>query len=124
MKKLLFIALLLLSFTSFAQETFVRSFTYYINTKNGILEKEKETSLVVVFNPNNQKKIVFNFSYEKKITLLQNGGVENGKTNDGLEYQGIYAINEETGEEVYLQLFHNGVLRLIFDKDDNMEFYN
>jgi hypothetical protein len=123
MKKLLFIALLFVSFTSFAQETFVRNFTSYINTKNGISEKEKETYLVVVFNPNNQKKIVFNFSNENKITLLQNSGVENGKTNDGFEYQGIYTINEETGEEVYLQLFHKGVLRLIFDKDDKMEFY-
>lgn len=124
MKKLLFIALLLVSFTSFAQDTFVRNYTSYINTKNGVKEEEKEISVVVVFNADGEKKILFKFATGNVFTLYQIGKLENGKTNGGYEYQGIQVINQKNAEEFYLQLFDkDNVLRLIFDEDNNMEFY-
>ena len=124
MKKLLFIALLLVSFTSFAQDTFVRSYTSFISTNKSIEEEEKTTSLVVVFNADKQKKILLKFSSENTMVLYQVGSVENGKTEGGYEYQGINVIDNDTGKELYLQLFdENGVLRLIFDSENKIEFY-
>ncbi len=124
MKKLLFIALFLVSFTSFAQDTFVRNYTSYINTKNGVQEEEQKTSVVVVFNADGEKKILLKFSTGKVFTLYQIGKLQNGKTDGGYEYQGIEVINENNAEEFYLQLFDkDGILRLIFDDENNIEFY-
>lgn len=124
MKKLFFIALFLVSFTSFAQDTFVRNYTSYINTKNGVQEEEQKTSVVVVFNADGEKKILLKFSTGKVFTLYQIGKLQNGKTDGGYEYQGIEVINENNAEEFYLQLFDkDGILRLIFDDENNIEFY-
>lgn len=124
MKKLLFIALLLVSFTSFAQDTFVRSYTSFISTNKSIEEEEKTTSLVVVFNADKQKKILLKFSSENTMVLYQVGSVETGKTEGGYKYQGVNVIDNDTGKELYLQLFdENGVLRLIFDSENKIEFY-
>ena len=124
MKKLLFIALFLVSFTSFAQDTFVRNYTSFINTKNGVQEEEKEISVVVIFNADGERKIVFKFATGKVFTLYQISELENGKTDGDFEYQGIQVINQKNAEEFYLQLFDkDNTLRLIFDKENNIEFY-
>ena len=124
MKKLLLAVLVFVSFTSFAQDTFVRSYTSYISTKKSIAEKETATSLVAVFNADKQKKILLKFSAENTMVLYQVGSVETGKTEGGYKYQGINVIDNDTGKELYLQLFdENGVLRLIFDSENKIEFY-
>jgi hypothetical protein len=124
MKKLFFIVLFFVSLTNNAQDLFIRNYNSFINTKNGIKEEEKEVSVVVVFNADGEKKVVFKFATGNVFTLYQIGKLENGKTDGGYEYQGIEVINQKNGEEFYLQLFDkDNVLRLIFDEDNNIEFY-
>jgi hypothetical protein len=124
MKKLLFIGLLFLSFTANAQEIFVRNYNYCIYTENGVKQAEKEVSLVVVFNADGEKKIVFKFDDGSGFTMYQVSKIENGKTESGYEYQGLNVINKKSGEEFYLQLFDkDDALRLIFGEDNTIEFY-
>jgi hypothetical protein len=126
MKKLLLIALLIVSFTTCAQETFVRKYTKLLSTKNNVEEPEKEINLTVIFNPKGEKEIKFYYpnSGESK-TFYQVSKLEKGKTEGGYEYQLIEVIDEEDGYKLTLQLFDkDDVLRLIIAEGYKVEYYN
>lgn len=116
--------MLLFASITFAQDTFVRNYTSYINTRNSIQEPEKKTHLIVIFNADKENKVVFRYANGNSRTFYQVGEVINNKTNGGFEYQLIKVIDDENGQEFELQLFDNdNALRLIFSEGNNIEFY-
>ncbi|TXG83057.1 MAG: hypothetical protein E6R13_04270 [Spirochaetes bacterium] len=123
MKKLLFMFLLIVSCTSSAQDTFVRHYTSFIVEKANVKQPEKKITLTVVFNPNNENKIVFRYGDGRSRTFYQVTDVETGKTTGGYEYQLIRVIDSEDASEATLQLFDkDGVLRIIVSNGDSIEF--
>jgi hypothetical protein len=124
MKKLIIIAILLLSTITYAQETFVRTYKSYIYTKNDVKEEEKEASLTIVFNYQGEKIIKFYWPNGKIESYRQVSKLEKGKTEGGYEYQYIDIVSLEDGVEVGFQLFDNiNTARIIFNSGDTMEFY-
>lgn len=124
MKKLLFIALFIVSFTSFAQDTFVRKYTSMMATRDDVEEEVKAADLTVVFNPNGNKGIKFYYGSGETTEYLQVSDLTEGTTTGGYKYQLIKIINKEKGYELTLQLFDDdGVLRLLFSKGNTIEFY-
>ena len=105
MKKLLFVAMLLLCSVTYAQDTFVRKYTKLLSTKNNVEEPEKEINLTVIFNPKGEKEIKFYYpnSGESK-TFYQVSKLEKGKTEGGYEYQLIEVIDEEDGYKLNIFL--------------------
>ncbi|MFY7988487.1 MAG: hypothetical protein ACOVNP_06355 [Flavobacterium sp.] len=126
MKKILFVAILLLCSATYAQDTFVRKYTKLVSTKNNVEEPEKEINITVVFNPKGEKEIKFYYTDTGKTkTFYQVSGLETGKTEGGYEYQLIEVIDGEDGYKLILQLFDNDdVLRLIISEGYIIEFSN
>ena len=123
MKKILLISLLLCNTIIFAQETFVRKYVSMILTENFIASESQEADLTVVFNPNEQRKIVFYFGNGERRVYYQLEGVTTGKTNAGEEYQFIKCLDEK-GVTIFLQLFDElGCLRVIISEGYKIEFY-
>jgi len=118
MKKLLFIAMILLSSFMYAQEKpFARKYNY------SILENEtkfKKIDLTVVFNYNGTKDVVFYLS-EREIYMYRISNITDGKTKSGHKYQVFDCINGEGGEKITLQLFDK-VLR-VFMYEDYVEYH-
>ena len=107
----------------FAQETFVRKYVSMILTENFIASESQEADLTVVFNPNEQRKIVFYFGNGERRVYYQLEGVTEGKTNAGEEYQFIKCLDEK-GMTIFLQLFDElGCLRVIISEGYKIEFY-
>jgi hypothetical protein len=124
MKKLLFIALLVTSFTINAQDTFVRTYTKMSKRENYIEYKAEDVDLNVVFNPDGKKVVKLYYSDGKIKTLMQTSSVKEGETKNGEKYQLIDTIDSSTGYNVILQLFDlNGTLRLIVAPGYTIEFY-
>ena len=69
MKKLLLVMLLFGTMT-FAQETFVNKYTWYITKENGILQEEKDAVVTVVFNEKKTKDIVLYYENGKSVRYL------------------------------------------------------
>ena len=123
MKKILLISLLLCNTIIFAQETFVRKYVSMILTENFIASESQQADLTVVFNPNEQRKIVFYFGNGERRVYYQLEGVTTGKTNAGEEYQFIKCLDEK-GVTIFLQLFDElGCLRVIISEGYKIEFY-
>jgi hypothetical protein len=123
MKKILLISMLLLGTMTFAQETFVRKYVSMILTENFIASESQEADLTVVFNPNEQRKIVFYFGNGERRVYYQLEGVTEGKTNAGEQYQFIKCLDEK-GVTIFLQLFDElGCLRVIISEGYKIEFY-
>jgi hypothetical protein len=124
MKKLLLIALLFVSFTTCAQETFVRKYTSMMVTRNDVEEPVKAADLTVVFNPNEKKGIKFYYESGETTEYLQVSDLTEGTTTGGYKYQLIKILDKTKGYEILLQLFDNdGVLRLVFSEGNTIEFY-
>jgi hypothetical protein len=124
MKKIIIFSLLLLSITTFSQETFVRNYKYMIVTENDVSGINKKAELTVVFNPNKQKGIKFYYANGKIAEYYQVSDLTEGKTEAGQEYQLIEIVDKEEGLKIILQLFDKiGVLRLIFSAGNTIEFY-
>lgn len=127
MKKILLIAVMLLSLSLFSQESkgvFVRDYTKFIVTKNNIKESEKLGKVSVVYNEGNTTNIAIYYT-NKKILLYSSGNVQTGKTTNGQEYQAVKCINSEDNSVIVLQLFDNE-LRIFTDLllNNSIEFYN
>jgi hypothetical protein len=124
MKKLLFIALFIVSFTSFAQETFVRKYTSMMVTRDDVEEAMKDADLTVVFNPNGNRGIKLYYGSGETTEYLQVSDLTEGTTTGGYKYQLIKLLDKKDGYEISLQLFDNdGVLRLLFSEGNTIEFY-
>lgn len=124
MKKLLLGALLLLSISVSAQDTFVKRYNSMITKNDGVVQPWEETDVTVVFNPDGVRDIVIYYSTGTKITLHQVGNVEQGKTESGQGYQIVECVDEK-GFNLSVQLFDNDTcLRIIVAKGYTIEFHN
>ncbi len=124
MKKLLLLAILLFGTITFAQETFVNKYTWYITKENGILQEEKDAVVTVVFNEKKTKDIVIYYENGNTVRYLSYGGAEKGQTNSGNKYQTIKAIDSVDGVEVLIQLFdETSTLRIIIAEGWYIEFH-
>lgn len=120
MKKLLFVLLLTAStFVSLAQETFVYKYTSYSTNIDDVLSEMKPTEVTFVFNEGTTTDIVVYGQGEEK-RFYRTGGVTEGKTTGGYEYQWVDCIQEKTGYKASIQLFSNAVR--IFMKGDYVEY--
>jgi hypothetical protein len=119
MKKLLLGALLLLSMFGFSQEkAFVRKYNYSILENS---ETFNRATLTVVFNYNGTKDVMF-YLPGSQLYLYRVSDVTEGKTKSGSPYQVFDCINSDGGQEVTLQLFDSGVLR-VFMGGDYIEYH-
>jgi hypothetical protein len=122
MKKILLL-MLLCSTITFAQEKFVRKYVSMIVTSDFVTSESQEADVTVVFNASGKRKIIFYFSNGNNRTYYQIGGVVEGKTNGGEEYQFVKCLDEK-GITTYIQLFDTlGCLRVIISEGYKIEFY-
>lgn len=125
MKKLLLLAMLFFGTITFAQETFVRNYTYLILTNNDVSEEKKPAQLTVVFNPNNKKEVKFIYASGKVVEFYQTSSMKEGTTTGGYKYQLIDIVNKTNGVQITLQLFDDDdTMRLVFSSGDSIEFFN
>lgn len=125
MKKILTIAFLLLFSIGFAQtkpfnKTYSKMST--VNSNREITETN-DVSARAFFNYGGENRVKI---YLNNAVLLftQIGDAEEGKTKNGQPYQLIKVYEEETGDELYIQLFETDELRLLFNDLSSIELYN
>lgn len=123
MKKLLLGALLLLSISTFAQETFVKKYTSFVSKENDVLQPWVTSATTVVFNANNENDVIFYYANGNTRKFYQIGNVQTGATIDSNKYQLIECIDQD-GSKVTLQLFDDDTcLRVIIAKGYIVEFH-
>lgn len=122
MKKLLLVALLLLSMLSYSQETFVNKYTVYITMIDSVKSDVKPMKTVVVFNYEKTTDIVI-YGPSKTILLYRIGEIIDGKSDNGSEYQLVKCIDSEKGDKYELQLFKETIRIFINDSSDYIEYY-
>jgi len=124
MKKLLLGALLLLSMSVFAQDTFVKKYTSMVSKKEDVLQPWERVNVTVVFNAKGSKDIVFYYSTGNTRTFHQITDVTEGKTEDGQGYQFVHCVDQD-GNRVGVQLFNDDTcLRILIAKGYMVEFHN
>jgi hypothetical protein len=125
MKKLLLIALMFVSITTFAQkETFTKTYKSYNTKEDGVIMELQRTDLLVVFNEKNTGYICLYYQDGKTIKYKPYGDVEERITNGGEKTQIISAIDVYSGDEVLIQLFDkDSTLRIIIAQGWFIEFY-
>jgi hypothetical protein len=120
-KLLLLIALLLCSVISFAQNTFVRKYTFYYTKENGVVDEGQKADVTVVFNEKGTGNIIL-YLGTKKRTLYKTGELQNNETEGGYKYQYIDCVDDE-GKNIGFQFFDDsGTMRLIYS-DGFLEFH-
>jgi hypothetical protein len=123
MKKIIIFSLLLLSITTFSQETFVKKYTSMVSRKNDVLQPWEKTDVTVVFNPRGVRDIVIYYRNGNKLVLHQISGTTTGTTTAGEDYQMVECINED-GERVAVQLFDDDTcMRIIIAEGFTVEFH-
>lgn len=126
MKKLLLVALLLLSgFACIAQEskTFVKKYTSMISKKDGVVGEWVYKETTVIFNPEGRSEVKFYFSTGNTYTYYQIGDVTEGVSEDGSNYQLIECLTEE-GKTVMIQLYEDDkCVRVLIAKGYLVEFH-
>jgi hypothetical protein len=123
MKKLLLGALLTLSITVSAQDTFVKKYTSYVTKVKDVLQPWVQSEITVVFNADNVRDIVFYYTDGKVKRLHQITGATEGKTVGGDGYQIIECVDTD-GVSITLQLFDDDrCLRLIIIDGYLIEFH-
>jgi hypothetical protein len=120
MKKILFVLLLsATTFVSLAQETFVYKYTSFITNINDVKSEMKPIEVTFVFNEGTSTDIVVYGQGEEK-RFYRTGGVTEGKTTGGYEYQWVDCVQAKTGYKASIQLFTDAVR--IFMKGDYVEY--
>jgi hypothetical protein len=119
MKKILFVLLLTTTFVSIAQETFVYKYTSFVTNINDVVSEMKPTEVTFVFNDGTTTDIVVYGQGEEK-RFYRTGGVTEGKSTGGYEYQWVDCVQAKTGYKASIQLFDNAVR--IFMKGDYVEY--
>lgn len=122
MKKLLLVALLLLSILSYSQETFVNKYTVFMTKIDGVKSEVKPAEIVFVFNEGKTTDIVI-YGTKDTIRLYRTKEIVDGKSNEGNEYQLLECIESETGDKYIVQLFKDTVRLFINDSPDYIEHY-
>lgn len=123
MKKLLLLAILLFGTTMFAQDTFIKKYTWYATKEDGVLQPDKELLVTVVFNEKNTNNIVLHYENGNYIKYVAYGDVEKVVTNNGYNSQVIKALDDE-GKQVLIQLFDDSsTLRIILGEGWYIEFH-
>ena len=116
MKKILFVLLLsATTFVSLAQETFVYKYTSFITNINDVKSEMKPIEVTFVFNEGTSTDIVVYGQGEEK-RFYRTGGITEGKTTGGYEYQWVDCVQAKTGYKASIQLFTDAVR--IFMKGD------
>jgi hypothetical protein len=118
MKKLLFIAILLLSNFTYSQDP-----TFVIQYKYATIGKEpsfKKIDVTAVFNYEGTKNVML-YLPGREIYLYRISNITKGKTNKGREYQMFDCIHSENGDKVSLQLFDTALR--IFINGEYVEYY-
>lgn len=116
--------MLLFTIVSYSQESFVRKYNQFVQTRNHISQPAEQGSLTVVFNPEGKKEVVFYYSDGTNKTLYQTSPVRTGKTEDEEEYQIIEVVDGDNGRVYSLQLFNEiNALRLIFGPGYTINFF-
>jgi hypothetical protein len=125
MKKLLLGALLLLSsFVSFSQDTFVVEYTSCISIKDDVKEPWKELNVTVVFNEKSTSDIVLYYGGGKVIRYKKTGSLVKDKTVVSEDYQYMECIDVSDGTTVGVQYFEETeTLRIIISKGWYVEFH-
>jgi hypothetical protein len=119
MRKLLFIAILLLSCITYAQDTpFARNYTAFI--KEGETDFY-ETNLTVIFNYQSTKNIMFYLNGEEML-LYRVSSVRTNTTTNGMKYQIFDCVVSQGGEKVSLQLFDTA-LRIFSKEPKYIEYH-
>ena len=114
MKKLLLLLVLFISLTSFAQDSFIRKYTWY--TKK-IDTTQVKCSVTVVYNYNGTNDVVL-YTGTKTIHLVRMSEITKGETTTGEKFQQIDCVDQEDGQPVSLQLFDkDGAVRFIIGND-------
>jgi hypothetical protein len=120
MKKILFVLLLTATtFVSLAQETFVYKYTSFITNINDVKSEMKPIEVTFVFNEGTSTDIVVYGQGEEK-RFYRTGGITEGKTTGGYEYQWVDCVQAKTGYKASIQLFTDAVR--IFMKGDYVEY--
>jgi hypothetical protein len=120
----LLLAMLLFGTMTFAQETFVNKYTWYLTKENGTIKEEQDAIVTVVFNEKKTNDIVLYYANGSIIRYLVYGGVEKGQTKSGNKFQTIKAIDSVDGAEVLIQLFEDtSTLRIIIAEGWYIEFH-
>ena len=123
MKKLLLVALLLLSMCTFAQEAFVKKYTSMISVSNNVRGEWQDTDVTVAFNPRGIADIIFYYPNGFTRTFHQISNPEKDKTENGDTYQIVQCL-DRSGDQVAIQLFDDDTcLRIIIDKGWFIEFH-
>lgn len=104
MKKILLGALLLLSMSIFAQNTFAKTYTSYVIKEKGVLQPWVYSEVTVVFNSNDVKDVIFYYPNNTTRTLHRLTSPVNDKTLNGDGFQMIDYV-DINGTKLTLQLF-------------------
>lgn len=123
MRKLFLLAILLFGTTMFAQDTFIKKYTWYATKEDGVLQPDKELLVTVVFNEKNTNNIILHYENGNYIKYVAYGDVEKVVTNNGYNSQVIKALDDE-GKQVLIQLFDDSsTLRIILGEGWYIEFH-
>ena len=126
MKKLLIFSLLLLSsFVSFAQDTFIVEYTSCISYKDGVDQGWKDITVTAVFNEKYTGDIVLYYGDGKALRYKKTGQLVKDKTKTlQSKYQYIECIDASDGTNVGIQYFESTeTLRVIIAKGWYVEFH-
>jgi hypothetical protein len=125
MKKLLLVALLLLStLTASAQDTFVVDYTSCVSFKDGVNQGWKDISITVVYNEKNTSDIVLYYGGGKTVRYKKTGSIIKEKTTANQDYQFVECIDTSDGLSVGIQYFESTeTLRVIVQKGWYVEFH-
>ena len=121
MKKIIFTAIIavLCQYIAHAQVTFINDYEQCFTSIKGVKGETKDLSISVVFNEKDTNNIViYGLEEIKRFHVIR---IEEGKCDDGTEYQLMSCIDISNGEERLVQLFDEALR--IFIKEDYIEYH-
>lgn len=102
-------------------EKFVRHFNYICFFEDGKWGETYKRSNSFVFNINDNGDVLWYGASGGKKYFRKISGVKEDKTSDGIELQSVKLLDEE-GYECYLFLYENQILKLVYNKDLQIQF--
>lgn len=124
MRQFLFLTALLIGFMGFSQEEneqFKKQFRYVSFYKNGEWGETSEGTNTFVFNVGENRDVILYMASGKKQKYTRVSKIKENKTKDGVEVQYVILLDEE-GDELILFLYKNGILKLVYNEDLQIQF--